>query len=82
MKSNVIRRKIRTTTRFLTQDSAQIDLIPCQIKGFSFPNSKTIVGIQELISSYSLNEITFKHSVDAKIDLEVIGRKIFKDFGV
>ena len=50
LKYNVIRRKIRTKNQFLTQDSALIELILCQVKGFSFANSKTIVGVQESIS--------------------------------
>ena len=52
---NVIGRKIRMKTQFLTQDSAQIDPIPHWIKGFLFTNSKIIVRIQESISPYSVN---------------------------
>ena len=31
---------------------------------------------------FSQQNLTFKHSVDAEIDLEVIGSKRFKRFGV
>ena len=41
-----------------------------------------IVGVQESISPYSLNEIPVSNIVDAKIDLKAIGSKRFKDFGV
>ena len=50
-------------TQYLTQGSAQIDPIPCQIKGFSFVNSKAIIGVQELISSNSLNEISLSKTL-------------------
>ena len=66
-------------TRFLTQDSARIDPIPCWIKGFSFMNSKTIVGVQELISPYSLNEILLSNTLWTQ---ESIESKRFKDFRV
>ena len=49
-------------TWFLTQDSARIDPIPHWIKGLSFANSKMIVGIQESISPYSLNEISLSNT--------------------
>ena len=52
-------------------------------KAFRSTNSKTIVGIQESIFPYSLNKnLTFKHCVNAEIDLEVIESKNLKDFGV
>ena len=43
---------------------------------------KMIVDVQETIYSYSLNEISFKHSKDVKIDLEVIKSKRLNGFGV
>ena len=49
LKSNVIRRKIRTKTQFLTQDSARMDPIPHWIKDSLFMNLKTIIGIQNSI---------------------------------
>ena len=51
-----------TKTQILTQDSPRIDPIPHWIKGFSIVNSKMIVGVQELISSYSLNEISLSNT--------------------
>ena len=58
LKSNVIGREIRTKTRFLTQDISWIDPIAWRIKDFHFVNLQTMVGIQESISPYSLNEIS------------------------
>ena len=49
-------------TRFLTQDSARIDKISRQNKAILFLNSKTIVGIQESISPYSLNKISLSNT--------------------
>ena len=70
-------------TRSLTHDCARIDPITHQIKSFLFPNSKMIFDVQESISSNFLKKnLTFKHSVDAKINLEAIGSKRFKGFGV
>ena len=41
------------------------------------------VDVQELISSYSINEISlFKHSVDAEMSLEAIESKKFNGLGV
>ena len=50
---------------------------------FHFQIQKMIVDVQELISSYSPNEISlFKHSVDVEMSLEAIESKRFKGFGV
>ena len=58
LKFNIIKRKIRTRTKIQTQDNSRIDPIPCRIKGFSFTNLKTIVGVQQSISSSSLRNLT------------------------
>ena len=50
-------------TWILTQDSPQIDSIPCRIKGFSFTNSKTIFGVQESIYSYFLKKILLSNTL-------------------
>ena len=83
LKSNVIGRKIRSKTRFLTQDSARIDPISFRIKGFSFrkfEDDRWHLRIN--FSLFSQRNLTFKHSVGAEIDLEAIGSKRLKDCGV
>ena len=54
--------------QFLTQDSARINLISHRIKGF-------------LSSIFFQQNLTFKHSYDAEMSLEVKGSKRFKDRG-
>ena len=58
MKSNVKARVIRRKTRILTQDIARNDAIDSRSKAFHSTILKTIVGIQERISSYSLHKIS------------------------
>ena len=75
LKSNVIRRYIRRKTQFLTHDSAQIDPINCQIKGFSFHQFED--NCQHSRSNFSLfsqQNVTFKHSLDVEMSLEEKGR--------
>ena len=52
-------------------------------KASHYAKSKMIVGIQEVISPYSLKQnSTFKHSLDVEIDLEAKGSKRLKNCGV
>ena len=82
-KSNVIRRKITMKTQFLTQDRTRIDPIAHWIIGFSsrkFEDDRwhSIINF----SIFSQQNLTFKHSSDMEISLEVKGSKRFKDCGV
>ena len=83
LKSNVIGRKIRTKTRFLTQDNAQIDPIFGRIKGYSYREFEDDCW-HSIINFYlfSRRNLTFKNSMDAEIDLEVIESKRFKNCDV
>ena len=52
-------------------------------RDFHYVISKTKFGIQEVISPYFLKKnLTFKHSLDAEINLEEEDRKRFKDLDV
>ena len=62
LKSNVIGIKIRTKTWFLTQDRLELIQFLAESKAFYSANSKPIVGIQESISPYSLNEISLSNT--------------------
>ena len=63
-------------TWFLTQDSARIDPIALQIKGFSFRELEEYCWHSIIdFSLFSQQNLTFEHSMDAKIDLEVIGTR-------
>ena len=67
-------------TRILTQDSARNDTIDCQIKDFSFHNFEDDCWhSRSEFSIFSPRNLTFKHSLDAKIDLVDEERKRFKD---
>ena len=58
-------------TRFLTQDSAQIDLISCQIKGYSFHEFEDDRWHSRIdFSLFSQWNLIFKNSSDAEISLE------------
>ena len=83
LKYIVIKIKIRTKTWFLTQDSARIDQISRQIKGFSlreFEDKRWRSRIN--FSLFSQQNLTFKHSSDVEMSLEAKGSTIFKDGGV
>ena len=81
--SNVKGRNIRTKTWFLTQYSAQIDPISCQIKGYSFWKFEDNQWHSRIdFSLFSQQNLTLKHFVDAEIDLEAIESKRFKDCGI
>ena len=80
LKFNLIGREIRRETRILTQDSTRNDPINRRIKGFSFRNFKD--DRQHSRSEFSLfspRNLTFKYSLDVKIDLEDEESKRFKD---
>ena len=67
-------------TRILTRDSTQNDPIDCRIKGFSFHDFKD--NHHHLRNDFSLffpQNLTFKHSLDAELDLEGKERERFKD---
>ena len=70
-------------TQFLTQDNAWVDPISCRINGYSFCEFEDNPWHSRIdFSLFSQRNITFKYSVDTKIDLEAIGSKRFKDCGV
>ena len=75
--------KIRRKTRNLTQDSDRNDPISRRIQGFLFCDFEN--DSQCLRDKFSLidrRNLTFNHSVDAEMSLEVIRSKRFKDGGV
>ena len=83
LKSNVIGRKIRTKTRFVTQDSARIDLIVRRSKGFSFCEFEDDHWCSKIdFSLFSQQNLSFKCSSDVEMSLEAKGRKRFKNCGV
>ena len=64
----------------LTQDSTQNDPIDLQIKGFLFRDFiDDRLYSRSDFSLFSPRNLTFKHSLDAKIDLEDEENNIFKD---
>ena len=80
LKSDVIRREIRKKSRILTRNSTGNDSIVCQVKGSSccdfedeFHHSRSD------FSLFSPRNLTFKPSLDAKIDQEEDENKRFKD---
>ena len=76
-------RKIRTKTQFLTQDNSRIDQISRRIKGFSFQEFEDDLWHSRIdFSMFSHRNLTFKHSINAEIDIEAKGIKRFKDCGV
>ena len=83
LKYDVIGRKIRRKTLILIQDNTQNDQIDCQIKGFSFcifedDRQRS----RSNISLFSPRNLTFKHSLDAEIDLEDKESKRLKDWDI
>ena len=83
LNSNIIGRKIRIKTQFLTKDSAQIHPISHKIICFSFRKFEDGRWRSRIdFSLFSLLNFTFKHSLDVKMSLEVKGSKRFKDCGV
>ena len=77
LKYDDIGRESRKKIWILTWDSARID---CRIKGFSFFYFED--DRRHLRKDFSLFytwNLTFKHSLDAEIDLEEKERKRFKD---
>ena len=83
MKSDAVGRGIRRKTQILTWDSAWNDQIYHQIKGFSFCDFKDDrQHWRTYFSLFSPPNLTFKHSLDAKIDLEDKEGKRFKDWDV
>ena len=76
LKFNVTGREIRRKT----QDSTQIDPIAFRIKGFLFRKFEDDRQYSRSdFSMFSQRNLTFKHSLDAKIDLEDEGSERFKD---
>ena len=74
---------MKIKTRFLTQDSAQIDPISLRIRGFSFCEFKDNFWHSRIdFSLFFERNLTFKHSLDVEVDLEAKGIKRFDDCGV
>ena len=70
-------------TRFLTQDSARIDLMFCHIKGFSFRIFEDDRWPSKInFSLFSQQNLTLKYSFNVKMSLEAKGNNRFKDCGV
>ena len=83
LKYDVIGRDIRRKTRILTLNSARNDPIDRQIKGSSFHDFEDEFWHSRTNSSlFSPQNLTFKHSLEAKIDLEEEKSKRFKDWDV
>ena len=61
-KSNAKWQKIKMKTRNLTQSRARNDPINRRIHGYSFRNFKDEDGIQDVISSYSLDQILISNT--------------------
>ena len=78
MKYDVIEREIRRKTQILTQYSTRNDPIDRWIKGSSFPEDE-FRQVRSDLSLFSSQNLTFKHSLDAEIDLEEEESKRFKD---
>ena len=71
LKYNVIGRKIRIKTWFLTKDSTRIDPISRRIKGFLFREFKDNCWYSRIdFSLFSQQNLTFKQSLDVEIYLE------------
>ena len=67
----------------LIRDSDQNDPINLQIQGFSFRNfEKDCRCSRDEFSLIDQQNLTFNHSVDTEMSLEVIGSKRFKDGSV
>ena len=70
-------------TQYIIQDSAWIDPISYRIKGLSFCEFKDDHWHSRInFSLFSQWNLTFEHSLDREIDLEVKGSNRFKDGGV
>ena len=83
LKYNDIGRNIRRKTQILTRDSAQINPINRQIKGFSFLEFEDYRWHPRInFSLFSQQIITIKHSSDVEMSLEAKGIKRFKDWDV
>ena len=83
MQINDTWRKIRRETYNLTRDSDRNDPINCRIQGFSFRDFENELRCSSgeffLIDEQNL---TFNHSMDTEMSLEVIVSKRFKDGGL
>ena len=80
LKANVIGREIRRKTQILTQDSSQNDPIDRWIKGFSFRDfGDDCRYLRSDFFLFSPQNLTFKHSSNAEINLEDEESKRFKD---
>ena len=80
MKYDVIGSEIRRKTQILTPNSDQSGLIDHLIKGSSFRNFEDeFWHLGSNFSLFSPRNLTFKHSLDAKIDIEEEESKRFKD---
>ena len=80
LKSDVIGREVRRKTQILNQDNTQNDPIDRRIIGFSFWNFED--NRQHSRSDFSLfspRNLTFKHSLEAEIELEDEDNKRFND---
>ena len=83
LKSNVIRRNIKRKIWMLTWYSTRNDPIDCQIKGFSFCNFEDdLLYSRSEFPLFSPQNLIFKHSLDAEIDIEDKESKRFKDWDV
>ena len=74
---------MKRKTHNLTRDSDQNDPINCLIQGFSFCDFEDDHRCsRDEFSLFIRRNLTFNHSVDTEMCLEVIKSKRFKDDGV